>query len=440
MSAPSSGARASGGPSVRARAQRVEVRRKPLEAYRHIVGDEEVARIRDLASGLRGLRVLELSSTATGGGVAELLSSLVPLQRDLGLDVQWQLITGGRRFFEVTKRLHNGLQGMAIQLRQDEREEYLRHNASCAAALQDHWDIVVVHDPQPAAVLSAGDDHGARWIWRCHIDSSEPDPDVWRFLRPFLGAYDRLVFTMDAFVPPDLDVPVTLITPAIDPLSSKNRALPTYLARETVAELGVDLARPLMIQVSRFDPWKDPLGVVETWRRARSEFPALQLALVGAMAGDDPEGWRVYREIERATREEPDCLLLSNQVGVNAHEVNALQRVADVAVQKSVREGFGLVVSETLWKGTPMVAGRTGGIPLQLRDGETGRLATTVEEFAEAVGELLRDPDEARALGLRGRRAVAERFLITRLLRDQLELFASVLSTQPRQRPPKTAG
>jgi trehalose synthase len=195
-----------------------------------------------------------------------------------------------------------------------------------------------------------------------------------------------------------------------------------------------------MIQVSRFDPWKDPLGVVETWRRARSEFPALQLALVGAMAGDDPEGWRVYREIERATREEPDCLLLSNQVGVNAHEVNALQRVADVAVQKSVREGFGLVVSETLWKGTPMVAGRTGGIPLQLRDGETGRLATTVEEFAEAVGELLRDPDEARALGLRGRRAVAERFLITRLLRDQLELFASVLSTQPRQRPPKTAG
>ena len=335
-------------------------------------------------------------------------SSLVPLQRDLGLDVQWQLITGDRRFFEVTKRLHNGLQGMAIELRQDEREEYLRHNVSCAAALQDSWDIVVVHDPQPAAVLSVGDDHGARWIWRCHIDSSEPDPDVWRFLRPFLGAYDRLVFTMDAFVPPDLDVPVTLIAPAIDPLSSKNRELPTYLARETVAELGVDLARPLMIQVSRFDPWKDPLGVVETWRRARSEFPTLQLALVGAMAGDDPEGWRVYREIERATRGEPDCLLLSNQIGVNAHEVNALQRVADVAVQKSVREGFGLVVSETLWKGTPMVAGRTGGIPLQLRDGETGRLATTVEEFAAGRRRVAARPRRgpcarpARPAGRRG--------------------------------------
>ena len=263
---------------------------------------------------------------------------------------------------------------------------------------------------------------------------------MWRFLRPFLGAYDRLVFTMDAFVPPDVDAPVTLIAPAIDPLSSKNRELPAYLARETVAELGVDLARPLMIQVSRFDPWKDPLGVLETWRRARSEFPTLQLALVGAMAGDDPEGWRVYREIEQQARGEPDCLLLSNQVGVNAHEVNALQRVADVAVQKSLREGFGLVVSETLWKGTAMVAGRAGGIPLQLRDGETGRLATTLEEFTAAVCELLRDPAEARALGVRGRRAVAERFLITRLLREQLELFAEVLSAAPRRRRPATAG
>jgi trehalose synthase len=440
MSAPGSSARPSGRSTVRARTQRVEVRRKTVEAYRRVVGDEEIARIRDLASTLRGLRVLELSSTATGGGVAELLASLVPLQRDLGLDVEWRLIVGDRKFYEVTKRLHNGLQGMAVGLRPDEREEYLHHNAGCAAALRGSWDLVVVHDPQPAAVLSQGDDHGARWIWRCHIDSSEPDPEVWRFLRPFLGAYDRLVFTMDAFVPPDVDVPVTLIAPAIDPLSSKNRELPTYLARETVAELGVDLARPLMIQVSRFDPWKDPLGVVETWRRARSEFPTLQLALVGAMAGDDPEGWRVYREIERVTRGEPDCLLLSNQIGVNAHEVNALQRVADVAVQKSIREGFGLVVSETLWKGTPMVAGRTGGIPLQLRDGETGRLATSVEEFATAVCELLRDPDEARAAGLRGRQAIAERFLITRLLREQLELFASVLSTPPHRGSQQTSG
>jgi len=432
MSAPRSEGRASVGRRERTRAQRVEVRRKPLEAYRHIIGDEQIALIRDLASGLRGLRVLELSATATGGGVAEMLSSLVPLQHDLGIDVEWRLIAGDRRFFEVTKRVHNGLQGMAVGLRQDELDEYLRHNLAYAETLRGSWDIIVVHDPQPAAVLSAGDRHGARWIWRCHIDSSEPDPDVWRFLRPFLAAYDRLVFTIDAFVPPDGDVPVTLIAPGIDPLSSKNRELPMYLARETVAELGVDLARPLMIQVSRFDPWKDPLGVVETWRRARSEFPALQLALVGAMAGDDPEGWRVYREIERVTRGESDCLLLSNQVGVNAHEVNALQRVADVAVQKSIREGFGLVVSETLWKGTAMVAGRTGGIPLQLRDGETGRLATSVEEFAASVCELLRDPAEARALGVRGRHAVAERFLITRLLREQLELFASVLATQPR--------
>ena len=440
MSASSSRGPAAGGRGEHEQPQRVEVRRKSLEAYRRVIGDDDIARIRDLASGLRGLRVLELSSTATGGGVAELLSSLVPLQRDLGLDVEWQLIAGDREFFEVTKRVHNGLQGMAVGLRQDELEEYLRHNVAHAQALRGSWDIVVVHDPQPAAVLSAGDDHGARWIWRCHIDSSEPDRDVWAFLRPFVGAYDRLVFTMDAFVPPDVDAPVTLIAPAIDPLSSKNREIPAYLARETVAELGVDLARPLMIQVSRFDPWKDPLGVLETWRRARSEFPTLQLALVGAMAGDDPEGWRVYREIEQQARGERDCLLLSNQVGVNAHEVNALQRVADVAVQKSLREGFGLVVSETLWKGTAMVAGRAGGIPLQLRDGETGRLAPTLEEFTGAVCEILRDPAQARALGVRGRQAVAERFLITRLLREQLELFADVLSAGPRRGRPETAG
>lgn len=411
--------------------QRVEVRRKTLEAYRRVVPDEEIGRIRDLAHDLRGLRVLEVSSTATGGGVAELLSSMIPLQRDVGLDVEWQLIAGDPRFFEITKRIHNGLQGMQVGLTDADWAEWLEHNVAHAAALRDHWDVVIVHDPQPAAVRWAttvnGAGNGARWIWRCHIDSSQPDPAVWAALRPYLQPYDRLVFTMGQFAPADLDRPVTLIAPAIDPLSSKNRELPMYLARETVQELGVDLSRPLMIQVSRFDPWKDPLGVVDTWREARREFPSLQLALVGSMAGDDPEGWRVYREVEARAHGEPDCYLLTNQAGVNAHEVNALQRVADVAVQKSLREGFGLVVSETLWKGTAMVAGRAGGIPLQLHDGRTGRLATTVDEFATAVVDLLRDPQQARALGVRGRRDVAERFLITRLLREQLELFAEVV-------------
>ncbi|MGZ4271934.1 MAG: glycosyltransferase [Solirubrobacteraceae bacterium] len=415
-------------PGMTARTQRVQLKRKALESYRRLAGDDAIASIRALASDLHGARVLELSATATGGGVAELLASSVPLQRDLGLDAHWEVIPGDAAFFAFTKALHNGLQGMALEVAPVAREEYLRHNADYVASLADCWDAVVVHDPQPAAVRSLwpGSDD-TRWIWRCHIDSSTPDPAAWAFLRPYVETYDRAVFTLPQFVPADLSIPVTLIRPAIDPLTSKNRELPGYLARETVAELGLDVARPLMIQVSRFDPWKDPLGVVEVWRRARETFPELQLALVGAMAGDDPEGWRIYEQLQAEVAAEPDCFVLTDQMGVTAHEVNALQRVADVAVQKSIREGFGLVVSETLWKSTVVVAGRTGGIPVQLEDGVSGRLATGTDEFAATVCELLEEPTLARELGAAGRRRVRDEFLVTRLLRDQLELLASVL-------------
>ncbi len=415
------------------RPQRVELKRKTLESYRRLVGDDVIAAIRSAASELRGARILEVSSTATGGGVAELLASLVPLQRDVGLDAEWQVIPGDAAFFEFTKSLHNGLQGMPIEITADDREEYLRHNAAYADSLGDAWDVIVVHDPQPAAIRHLAAAHReARWIWRCHVDSSTADEAAWEFLRPYVEQYDRAVFTLAQFVPTGLAVPVALICPAIDPLSSKNRELPGYLARETVAELGIDVARPLTIQVSRFDPWKDPLGVVEAWRRARSEFGELQLALVGALAGDDPEGWRVYRQLEAEVSGEPDCFLLTNQMGVTAHEVNALQRVADVAIQKSIREGFGLVVSETLWKGTAMVAGRAGGIPSQLEDGVSGRLATTVDEFGAALCELLMQPTTARELGAAGHRRVRENFLVTRLLHDQLRLVAEILATSGR--------
>ncbi len=413
-------------PSRRA-TQRVELKRKTLEAYRDVAGDDAVAEIRDLASGLRGMRVLEVSSTATGGGVAELLASQVPLLRDVGIDAQWSVIPGDQRFFAFTKALHNGLQGRPITISDADREEYLRHNADYARSLADHWDVVIVHDPQPAATRSLLADAGsARWVWRCHIDSSAPDPVAWDFLRPFVESYDRAVFTLGEFVPADLRVPVRLIQPAIDPLSSKNRELPGYLSRATAAELGIDVARPLLLQVSRFDPWKDPLGVVDVWRRVREDVPSLQLALVGAMAGDDPEAWGIYRELEDRVRGERDCLLLTNQMGVNAHEVNALQRVADVAVQKSTREGFGLVVSETLWKGTAMVAGRAGGIPVQLEDGRCGHLATGVAEFSARVVSLLEHPARAREMGVEGHRRVRERFLITRLLRDELRLLSEL--------------
>ena len=411
--------------------QRVELKRKAVEDYRSVVGDDAVAEVRRLADPLRGLRLLEISSTATGGGVAEMLASLVPLERDLGIDAEWHVIPGDRRFFEVTKKLHNGMQGMPVEISDAGLAEYLRHNEAQAEALGGEWDVIVVHDPQPAAVRAFAPRSDARWIWRCHVDSSTPDPSVWAFLRDYVRRYDHAVFTLREFVPPDLDVPVSLIVPAIDPLTSKNRTLPGYLARETVAELGIDLSRPLLLQVSRFDPWKDQLGVVEAWRRVSEGFPELQLALVGAMAGDDPEGWRVYRSIEEETRGDPDCFLLTNQMGVAAHEVNALQRVADVAIQKSIREGFGLIVSETLWKGTAMVAGRAGGIPLQLEHGVSGCLADSTDDFVTAVIELLEDPVRARELGVAGARHVHDHFLVPRLLRDQLSLLAQTVGTKP---------
>jgi trehalose synthase len=407
--------------------QPVALKRKLLERYRTIVGDEAVEEIRDLARDLRGLRVLELSATATGGGVAEMLGSLVPLERDLGLDACWSVIAGDAQFFEVTKKLHNGMQGMEVELTPEDQREYLHHNERYARVFQDSWDAVIVHDPQPAALRSFLPRERGCWIWRCHVDSSTPHLPVWELLRPYVERYDHAVFTLEEFVPPDLGVPTTLLVPAIDPLSSKNRALPRYLARETVAELGVDLARPLLLQVSRFDPWKDPLGVIEVWRRVRETIPELQLALVGSMATDDPEGWRIYEAIARETTREPACFLFTDQMGVTSHEVNALQRVADVAIQKSIREGFGLIVSETQWKGTALVAGRAGGIPLQLEDGVTGRLATSIEEFAARVVELLEDPAAAQALGSAGHDHVRERFLLPRLLVDQLRLLRGLV-------------
>ena len=407
--------------------RRVRLRRKALEAYRELITDELLEEVRELASRLRGLRVLELSATATGGGVAELLTSLVPLEVDVGLEAEWRVIAGDLRFFQVTKTIHNGLQGMDVELSGAQRDEYLRHNEANADALDGHWDAIVVHDPQPAAVCSFARERADRWVWRCHVDSSSPHPSTWEFLRPYVELHDRAVFTLESFVPSDLATPTEMLLPAIDPVTSKNQLLPDYLARRTVAALGVDLAKPLLLQVSRFDPWKDPLGVIEVWRRVRDVFPTLQLALVGSMATDDPEGWHVYEQIEKEISGEPWCLLLTDQMGVADHEVNAFQRVADVAIQKSVREGFGLVVAETLWKGTAMVAGRAGGIPLQLEDGVCGYLAGSVDEFAAQVTNLLEDPLRGEAMGAAGAHRVRERFLLPRLLRDHLRLLRGLV-------------
>jgi trehalose synthase len=411
----------------------VDVGPQSIESYRASAGDDAVDTVRALASPLRGTKVLHVNATPYGGGVAEILRSAIPLFRDLGLVADWKLISGDDEFFSVTKAMHNALQGAQRTLTTAEQETYLEHSAENAQRLDEEYDVVVVHDPQPLPLPELHGSGASRWVWRCHIDTSEPNPAVWAFVRPFLTAYDAAVFTLGGFVPPDLPVDrVEIIPPAIDPESPKNLDLDPPLARRVLHWIGVEVDRPLVAQISRFDPWKDPLGVIAAYRLMRQEVPDLQLALAGSMASDDPQSWEIYREIGDASRDDPDIHLFTNLTGDGNIEVNALQRLADVVMQKSIREGFGLVVSESLWKATPVVAGRAGGIPLQLRDGAGGYLVDSVDECAKRVIELLGDFDRAQELGRSGRSLVRERFLLPRLLADELQLYASLLGTPSR--------
>jgi trehalose synthase len=412
--------------------QNVDVGRQSIEAYASSAGGEVIDQLHALAEPLRGTRILHLNATPYGGGVAEILRSEVPLLRDLGLAADWKLITGDDAFFAVTKAIHNGLQGATRDLTDVEKEAYLANAMRNAHLLDESYDVMVIHDPQPLGILHFHGAGEAKWVWRCHIDTSEPYAPTWAFLRPYLEGYDAAVFTLGGFVPPDLPIRrVEVIPPAIDPESPKSLELSVGLAERVLAWIGVEVDRPLVTQVSRFDPWKDPLGVIAAYRLLKQEVPDLQLALVGSMALDDPEGWAIYREIVQASHDDPDVHLFTNLTGVGNIEVNAFQRLSRVVIQKSLREGFGLVVSEALWKGTPVVAGRAGGIPLQLADGAGGFLVDSVEACAERTLWLLRNPEQARALGASGRELVRQRFLLTRLLADELRLCAALLATPP---------
>jgi trehalose synthase len=403
-----------------------------LDAYRDIVPDRILEGLREQAGALRGARILHINATAYGGGVSELLRSSVPLLRDLGLAVDWKVITGREDFFCATKALHNALQGFSVTLSEAERAANLDCTRENAALLDGSYDFVVVHDPQPAALLSVHGRGDARWVWRCHIDTSEPNTDAWRFLRPFLADFDAAVFTMPEFVPPDLPVArVRAIAPAIDPLSPKNLDFSDRTASQILDWIGIELPGRLVTQASRFDLWKDPFGVISAYLLAREEVPGLQLALVGSMALDDPEGWEVYGELSEQAARDPLIHIYTNLTGASNVEVNAFQRLSDVVVQKSIREGCGLVVSESLWKGTPVVAGRAGGIPMQMPDGVGGVLVDSVEECAAGMLKLLGDRELAEQLGRSGREHVREHFLLPRLLMDELALLSSLGSEGP---------
>jgi trehalose synthase len=408
--------------------EQIDVGRQCIDCYEASAGPEAVAELRRLAAGLRGARILHLNATPYGGGVAEILRSEVPLLRDLGLAADWRIIRGDQQFFSVTKSIHNGLQGAERALSPEERDCYIRQSQENAAALDEPYDLIVVHDPQPLALLQFHGKGTAKWIWRCHIDTSEPDPETWAFLRGFVAGYDAAVFTLRPFVPPELPVErVEIIPPAIDPESPKNIDLPPDISRRVLQWVGIDVERPLLTQISRFDPWKDPLGVIEAFHLTKREVTGCQLALVGSMALDDPEAWSMYAQIQAAAQDDPDIHLFTNLTGVGNIEVNAFQHLSDVVIQKSIREGFGLVISEALWKGTPVVAGRAGGIPLQMQDGAGGFLVDSTQACAERATWLLRHPEEAAALGARGRELVRRRFLLPRLIADELRLYTALL-------------
>ena len=398
-----------------------------FRAYEPYVSSELAREIRSLARHLKGARVAQINATPYGGGVSELLRSLVPMYKGLGIHADWKVISGDPQFFGVTKSFHNALQGAPEEIPSLAGETYLMYNKMNADLLDEEYDFFIIHDPQPLAIRHFKGRDNAKWVWRCHIDTSNPNKDVLTFLLRYFAEYDAIVFTMEQFVPPALEHgKLAIIPPAIDPISPKNMGLPEETCGQILTWLGVNLRQPLLTQVSRFDPWKDPLGVIEVYRRVRSEVPGLQLAMIASMAMDDPEGWEIHKQVVEETKGDDDIHVRTNLVGVGDVEVNAFQRLSDVVLQKSIREGFGLVISESLWKGTPVVANRAGGIPLQMEDGVGGFLVESTEQAVERSLYLLRHPREAKAIGRAGQERVRERFLMPRLLADELRLLASL--------------
>ena len=404
---------------------------KSIESYRSVIGDERVEEILDLARRIEGARVLHVNATAFGGGVAEILGTLIPLMNDVGLNADWQVIRGADEFFDVTKAMHNSLQGMYYDWTPAMREIWSNYNKLNADLFDEDYDYIVIHDPQPAAIRTFLEERTGRsagkWVWRCHIDLTDAQVQVWDLLRPHVEQYDGAIFTLPAYVKEGLEHPqIFCVPPAIDPLSPKNVELPQETVDAILARYGVDPKRPMVTQISRFDPWKDPLGVIDVYRIVKREIPDLQLVMIASMASDDPEGWDWYERTVRRAGEDFDIHILSNLNGVGNIEVNAFQRAARVVIQKSVREGFGLVVSEALWKSRPVVAGNVGGIPLQIVDGETGFLVNTSAECAEKLLFLLQHQEEADLMGSRGVEHVRENFLTTRYLRDYLSIFCQL--------------
>jgi trehalose synthase len=365
-----------------------------------------------------------VNSTAVGGGVAEILTRLVPLMRELEVVTNWDVITGGNDFFEVTKAFHNALHGAPYDFTRQAQEIFLAHNEQNRMRLNFDEDLVVIHDPQPAGLIASKPDHAARWVWRCHIDLSNPHPGVWGFLRPFVERFDAAIFSSPAFAR-QLLIPQYLFYPCIDPLSEKNKDLDDSVVARVCDDFGIDRSRPVVTQISRFDRLKDPVGVVQAYKMVKN-YTDCQLVLAGGAADDDPEGAIVLQEVREAAGDDPDIIIL-NLPPWSALEINALQRASTIIVQKSLKEGFGLTVTEALWKAKPTIAGAVGGIPSQIVHKLTGMLVHSVEGCAYQIRYLLTHPEVADQLGKNGREHVKENLLMTTNVRRWLVLFRILL-------------
>ena len=407
---------------------RVEALRKiQLDEYAGIVGEKEIDSVRVLADKVKGKSVTHVNSTSFGGGVAEMLHNIVPLMKDVGLDVHWEVIKGSLEFFNVTKKIHNALQGMNVDLTAEEIRIYLEYNRMNSESTILDTDFIVVHDNQPAAIIHFLPEKKGKWLWRCHIDMSTPNMAVWNFLEPYISRYDGAVFTSEKYVIPNLHVPRVFIRPpSIDPLSDKNREITPETVAGILEKFGVNPEKPIITQVGRFDPWKDPSGVIDVYRLVKKEIPKVQLLLIAGMAVDDPEGWIYFEKTARHAGDDDDIHLLTDFKGVRDLEVNAFQRASQVALQMSTREGFGLTVTEALWKGVPVVGRNVGGIPMQVLNGVDGYLINTVNEAAEKTIYLLKHREEAKKMGANGWEHVMKNFLIVNDLKDFLSFFVEL--------------
>jgi trehalose synthase len=402
--------------------------RSLLDRYAEHAGQDAIEQLRQLAELLKDLKVVHVNSTRRGGGVAEILEKLVPLMQELGLDTSWEVIEGNKEFFACTKAFHNGLQGKTVHIPDALLRVYEQVNLDNAERLRpalEAADVVFIHDPQPAPLLKYCGSCGAKWIWRCHIDVSHPCRPVWKYLREFIYPYDASIFSLDAFAQP-MPHTVYLIPPSIDPLSEKNLPLSVKKVLEVKEEFGIDPGRPMILQVSRFDRFKDPLGVIEAYQLAKRFVPSLQLVLAGGGAVDDPEGHTVLSEVRDAAAGDPDIHVLSSGHYTD-RTINALQTGADIVLQKSLREGFGLTVTEAMWKGKPVIGGNTGGIRLQLVNHRTGFLVDTPEGAALRIRYLLFNRQRITQMGDDAREVVRQNFLITRHLREYLTVMVALI-------------